>query len=127
MNGAREINFDAANPIFGALSGNGNITLTTTAGSTLGSLSVGSLNAATLYSGVLSGAGGIALTGGMLTLGNAANTFTGNIYVNGGTLSVTSGASNTNNSDLVHNSNGKTVQIAERRGERFVNTTNLFG
>ena len=52
MNGTRGtsgINFDVANPVFGALGGAGNIALTTTAGASAGTLTVGGDNATTTY------------------------------------------------------------------------------
>ncbi len=58
MNGTRGtsgINFNVANPVFGALGGAGNIALTTTAGASAGTLTVGGDNATTTYAGILSG------------------------------------------------------------------------
>ena len=59
MNGARGIAFGsgAVNPVFGSLSGGGNFALTTTAGVSAGTLTVGGLNANTTYTGVIGGGG----------------------------------------------------------------------
>jgi autotransporter-associated beta strand protein len=46
------------------------------------------------YSGVIGGAGGLTKTGAGVLLLDAANTFTGGIVVNAGTLAITNGAGN---------------------------------
>ena len=107
VSGNRGIAFGAVNPVFGSLSGAGNIALTTTAGVSAGTLTVGGLNAATTYSGVLSGTAGLALTGGMLTLANT-NTFTGNTTVSGGTLNVANAGALLNSTVNVSGTNAVT-------------------
>ncbi len=59
MNSTRGMVFSAANPVFGSLSGSGNIALGLTTGA-IGTLTVGGNNATTTYSGVLSGTGALA-------------------------------------------------------------------
>ena len=75
--------YGPANMIFGALTGNGNFTVPT------GALIVGGIGANTTYNGAMGGAGGLSLQGpgGSLTL-TAAQTFTGPLTVNGGTLNL---------------------------------------
>jgi len=71
----------------GALSGTSNQTLTDTAGLPV-KLNVGSNNASTTYSGILSGSGLLTKSGsGTLTL-SGSNTYTGTTTVNAGTLSL---------------------------------------
>ncbi|MFM8951542.1 MAG: autotransporter-associated beta strand repeat-containing protein, partial [Planctomycetaceae bacterium] len=75
------------NETFGSLAGAANVAL---GGNTL---SVGGLGTSTTYSGAMSGAGGLEKTGaGSLTL-SAANTYTGNTVITGGTLALGSLAS----------------------------------
>jgi autotransporter-associated beta strand protein len=78
---------------FGALGGSGNISLTDS-GSNAVALTVGSNNASTVYSGVLSGTGNLTKVGtGMMTLSNV-NTYSGGTNVSGGTLRLGDGATN---------------------------------
>ena len=82
----------------GALTGTGSFALQNTktvqSGSSLGAgvtLTVGYNNASTIYSGVMSGSGGLVKIGnGSLTLAGAS-TYTGDTVVNGGTLALTGG------------------------------------
>ena len=77
----------------GGLAGPGNLTLADTAGVAV-AFNVGN-NGSNVYSGVLSGAGSLTATGtGSLTLSNSNSTYTGGTTVSGGTLSVSSFASN---------------------------------
>jgi len=80
------LGLNSFNQTLGALSGAGNVTL----GSA--TLTAGGNNSSTTFSGVLSGAGGLTKTGsGTLTL-SGANTYTGAMAVNAGTLQA--GAAN---------------------------------
>ena len=85
------VDFDAAVEsnafALGAISGSGNLALSNNAGTPAAvALVVGSNNASTTYSGVLSGTGSLAKSGtGTLTLAGA-NTHTGGTTVNAGTL-----------------------------------------
>lgn len=74
-------------PVLGSLAGNGNINLVDL-GSNAVTLNVGSNHASTSFSGILSGAGGLAKsgTGTMILSGN--NTYSGATNVNTGTLTV---------------------------------------
>ena len=94
MNGTRGtsgINFNVANPVFGALGGAGNIALTTTAGALAGTLTVGGDNATTTYTGILSGTGALAKVGSGLMALAAVNTYTNGTTVSGGTLLINPG------------------------------------
>ena len=91
MNGTRGINFDVANPVFGSLSGSGAIALTTTAGVSAGTLTVGGNNGTTTYSGILSGTGALAKVGSGLMALAAVNTYTNGTTVSGGTLVINPG------------------------------------
>lgn len=74
----------------GSLSGGGTTGGNVSLGS--GTLTVGALNASTTYAGVISGTGGVTLTGtGVLAL-TGANTYTGSTTISSGTLSFASGA-----------------------------------
>ncbi len=76
----------------GALSGSGNLALADAANAAV-TLTAGGNNASTTYSGVLSGPGGIVKAGtGTLTLSDA-NTFTGPLVIEAGTLLAASEAS----------------------------------
>ena len=70
----------------GGLAGNGNLNLADTGGYAA-NLNVGSNGAATVYSGQLSGPGGLTIVGGNLTLATS-NTFTGATNIAGGTLTL---------------------------------------
>ena len=74
-------------PSIGALAGSGNVTLSDTNSTPAAvSLTAGSNNASTAYSGVLGGLGGLAKTGsGVMTLSTAA-TYSGATTISGGTL-----------------------------------------
>ena len=75
----------------GSLAGAGSMSLTAISGGSI-TLSVGGNHASSQYSGLLSGAGGLTVTGGNQTLFNSAaavyNTFTGNVNISGGTLTL---------------------------------------
>ena len=77
----------------GALGGSANLALQDTAGTPAAvALTIGANNATTTYSGILSGAGSLTKVGtGNQTL-SGANTFTGGVAVNAGTLTLSSGA-----------------------------------
>ena len=68
----------------GGLEGNGNVSLTD--GASAVALTV-SGNSST-YSGVLSGSGGLTVSGGTLTLTNTSNSYTGGTTISGGVLSI---------------------------------------
>ena len=91
MSSTRGISFAVANPDFGSLSGSGGFALTTTAGVSAGTLTVGGINTNTTYTGVITGAGALLKTGsGLLALGGV-NSYTGGTIVNGGTLQLNIG------------------------------------
>ena len=76
--------------MLGGLRGSGPLVLSNAASAAL-VLSVGNNNAATTYSGVLSGGGGLTKVGtGLLTLTNT-NNFTGTTLIGGGTLALAGG------------------------------------
>jgi autotransporter-associated beta strand protein len=87
-------------PVFGTLTGNGNIQLnefTSSAGGAAVALTVGGNNSSTNFSGILSGTGSLTKAGtGTLTL-SGVNTYSGNTTVNGGTLALTGGLVNSAN------------------------------
>ena len=102
------------------LSGSGNIALLAVSGGSL-TLNVSGSNATT-YAGVISGSGGLTLSGGILTLSGASG-FSGNVLVSGGTLSANyrPGVNNTTTSPLgnpqvagrtITVGNGGTLQFA---------------
>jgi autotransporter-associated beta strand protein len=72
-------------PVFAALSGSGNINLTT-ANNAAVNLAVGNDGADTLYAGVLSGPGSLTKTGASTLTLAGVSTFTGGTNVSGGSL-----------------------------------------
>jgi fibronectin-binding autotransporter adhesin len=89
----------------GALAGSGNVALADS-GAAAATLVAGGNNATTSYTGVLSGAGGLAKAGtGTLTLGSGASSYTGPTTINGGVLSVGTLASGGANSSIGASSN----------------------
>jgi fibronectin-binding autotransporter adhesin len=80
----------------GALAGGNNFALTDTAAAPV-TISVGANNLPTSYNGNLSGAGSVVKTGtGVLSLGGAGGTFTGNVTINSGVLNTGTGGSPNN-------------------------------
>ncbi len=91
MNSTRGMVFNVGNPVFGSLSGSGAMALTSSAA--FGTLTVGGVNTNTTYSGVLSGSGGLLKVGsGAMVLGSA-ETFTGGMTINGGTVQLNAASS----------------------------------
>ena len=104
MNSTRGMVFSVGNPVFGSLSGSGAIALNLTTTSAFGSLTIGGLNTNTVYSGVLSGTGGLIKAGSGLTAVSAVETYTGATTVNGGTLQLNNGSMFPSNTILTINS-----------------------
>jgi autotransporter-associated beta strand protein len=118
MNGARGMAFGSANPVFGSLGGSGAIALT--ASTAFGTLTVGGLNATAIYSGVLSGSGGLTVAGPAAEVLSGANTYTGaTIIGSAGTLQLGAGGATgtlstssaiTDNGALAFNNSGTLTQ-----------------
>jgi autotransporter-associated beta strand protein len=83
------LNLNNYNVAIGSLTGGGSSGGNINLGS--GTLTVGSLAASTVYAGVISGTGGLTVTGGNLNL-SGASTFTGATNISGGTLTLTNAA-----------------------------------
>ena len=90
-------------------------------------LTIGNNNANTTYSGTMSGTGGslIKVGTGTSTLTGGTSSFTGNVTVNGGTLSVST-ANNGANSSLGARIAGRTITVNPGATLQF-NTNNIFG
>ena len=109
-------------PSIGGLSGNGNVSLQDAAASPV-TLSVGSNNASTAYTGVLSGSGGLVKTGtGTLTI-SANSTYSGTTVVNAGTLVLSGGVANFGGNGVGWTMNG----TASATGNVLTLTTNGGG
>ena len=82
-------------------------------------------NAATTFSGVISGAGGILKTGpGTLMLANTANTFSGGLILNGGTLAVAGDGSLGSPDNLITVNAGRLQFAASTTISRTFNLSN---
>jgi fibronectin-binding autotransporter adhesin len=82
-------------------------------------------NAATNFSGVIAGAGGILKTGpGTLMLGNTANTFSGGLIFNGGTLAVAGDGSLGSPANLITVNAGRLQFAASTTMSRTFNLSN---
>ena len=107
--------------LLGGLTGGNNLALTDTASGAV-TLQVGTNNAGSTYSGVLSGSGGLTKVGNGTLLLTANSTFTGGTVVNAGTLSLNRANSGNNNSQLQRNltiNSGATLNLAATGGNPF--------
>lgn len=114
---------------FGGLAGSGTLSLLNNAGSPAPiALSVGNNNANTTYSGVLSGAGGslTKIGTGITTLSNINNSFTGNVFINGGTLTASGNSTGNANSNLGFKSASRTITVNANGTLQFT-INNIFG
>lgn len=108
----------------GGLAGSRSLALVNTSGTAV-ALTVGNNNAATTYSGTLSGSGSLAKSGTGTFFLTGTNTFTGTTSVNAGILEVSAGS--------VFGSNSNTISISANSllhlngGTLTANTVNLQG
>jgi len=108
------------------LANTGNFALLNTSAAPI-ALSVGANNAATTYSGTLSGTGGslIKIGTGTTTLTNGTSSFTGNVTVNQGTLEATTANSGANSS-LGARIAGRTITV-NAGATMLWSTNNIIG
>lgn len=120
------LQFTVTSATIGGLSGSGNFALLKTDNSTPVALSIGSTNANTTYTGVMSGGGNLTKVGtNALTL-NAAQSYSGGTVVSAGTLALGANGSFANTPSITV-SNGASLDVSAVPGFTLGGTQILYG